>query len=132
MSTANFVTMRDFDLYAIDLEYPAEYPDFLDLLYALDLDNRNSDLDFHRIHVVPGYYCGDQVFVETLDSFRDFDDDDADYFLGMTRRVLLEKYDAEIEEIRRWMEKTLPALGFVKLRCVGVYSNGEAVYEIAA
>lgn len=131
MATANFYTMENFDLYAIDLEMPDQYWDFLDILDALNLDKLNLEMRFHKIHTLPGYYSGDQIFVETLDNFREFDDDESDYFFGIPRDEMLEQYEREIREIREWMAETLPPLGFQKLAIFARFDNGETIYTAA-
>ena len=48
----------------------------------------------------------------------------------MCRSIAIRKYKAEINRINK---KLLPLfekeLGFDHIRCIGVFSNGEAIYE---
>ena len=194
MSTVNFVTMEDFDLYVYDdakferyvcpdcgvfpyeeegrytcpicecsTEYPEEEGAYLEFS-PLDretwwnntqeeLDTLNDDLRFFELRLVSGYFCDSQIAVLPktdaeigdqgfyMGSYRydatpeysphNLDNDDTRYYWDLCRSEAIRKYDAEARKVRRWMGSNLPGMGFDRIVCVGVFSNGEAVYEIA-
>ena len=169
MSTPNFRTQPQFDLYATDdtfLIYPyvidPNTDDFLideDGNYLIDYDAEpmfdsdyfneclnytdtylNSKLDFFRIDFKDGHYSGVQTYIQP--KYQDFDPldwlkypqyyDNSDLFkeFGHNTYILKRKINKEISLINN---KLLPELAkmyfFFKIKCVGFFSNGEAIYE---
>lgn len=93
----------------------------------------NEELDFHKVTVESGYYCGVQFYVEEqfngFDKMEDMDNEDAQYYYGMCRSKMLRKYETECNKIRRGLFKAMEELGLIQLACVARFSNGEAMYE---
>lgn len=180
MSTPNFYTQKNFDLYvksfeAISLEeYEAEefqYDDYLypeyqvavsdewkkhileksyngtmefwnetfyeDIFEGYDgfkslMEEFNDSLIFHELTFKSGYYEGVQIFMEEKEEVPYYlDNEDCHYYYDMCRSVAIKKYDAEINKINKWMKKIATQYGWKKLNCLGIFSNGEAVYEYA-
>lgn len=137
MGACNYVTQKDFDLYIIE-EVGNETYEELELIYneakrlAASL---NNELIFYKIIITEGYYVGLQTFVEQTDwdyynNVKDMDNDTCNYYFGMCRSKAIRKHNAEVNRINK---KLLPLfqkeLGFEHIRCIGVFSNGEAIYE---
>lgn len=168
MSTPNFKTQRDFDLYVTDnfVVYPYELDENDDYVldengdYIVNYDvepyfdnsyfdecknytdnNLNSKLRFFTISFEDGYYQGVQTFIEPKHP-NDFDALDfleyPQYYdpqqlfkeFGYNTYILKRKILAEINLINNTL---LPQLkqhySFDKICCVGIFSNGEAIYE---
>lgn len=98
----------------------------------------NEGLTYHRVNVSGGYYSGFQFVVEEIhgrqfdlskDSKYCIDNEDAWYHFGKCRSRVLREADAEKRKIRKWLEKVAVDYGYDILVCVGVFSNGEALYE---
>ena len=96
MGTCNFCTMKNFNLYALVLEdLDQDDDDIIDLLYEdyereinAELEKLNEKLLFHKVTIKAGYYEGFQLYVECehdLDKYKDYDDDDCDYYFDMSR-----------------------------------------------
>ena len=166
MSTPNFKTQRDFDLYVTDnfVVYPYELDENDD--YVLDengdyvinydvepyfdnsyfdecknyTDKLNARLDFFNIDFKDGHYTGVQTFINPQTSEFDALDflDNPQYYdtkelfaeFGVNSYILKRKILAEIKHINNDL---LPELAkmycFDKIKCVGIFSNGEAIYE---
>lgn len=157
MGTCNYISQNNFDLYVIsyevDEEYIKEYEEvngyefdeewdcqiFYEDIYreAERLANKlNEELMFYQIEIRSGYYDGLQTIIQGTDwydSYYDIEDvsnDDCHYYFDMCRSKAIRKHNAEVNKINK---KLLPLfekeLGFDHIRCIGVFSNGEAVYE---
>lgn len=157
MGTCNYISQNNFNLYVIsyevDEEYIKEYEEengyefdeewdcqiFYEDIYreAERLANKlNEELMFYQIEIRSGYYDGLQTIIQPTDWYHaynnveDISNDDCHYYFDMCRSKALRKHKAEINKINR---KLLPLfekeLGFDHIRCIGVFSNGEAVYE---
>jgi hypothetical protein len=143
MGTCNYTTQKGFDLYTFDTEYINE------LQYELDItdtyreatqlaDILSEDLIFHRIEIGSGYYSGIQTLIDHLewhnyyDTIEDMDNSDCQYYFDMCRSKAIAKYYAEINKINNKILPKFKELGFEHIRCVGVFSNGEAIYERVA
>ena len=177
MSTPNFRTQEDFDLYCYnewdisqeqidDMREANEYSEdisddtikgwiaednvrFLeeDFPYALKecTEELNRELNFYEIELKGGYYGGVQFYVSIKDKefspysdtlseiFEWVDNEETRYYYDMCLSEFKRKIKSEINFINK---KYLPLLakrtGFKRYRCVGVFSNGEAVYELAS
>ena len=146
MGTCNYISQADFDLYTIeynvDEEYIKEYEEINECEFDEEWDSQifyediyreaerlanklNEELIFYQIDIKDGYYCGLQTIIKGTDW--------NDYYFDMCRSKALRKHQAEINKINR---KLLPLfekeLGFDHIRCIGVFSNGEAIYERVA
>ena len=141
MSTPNFYN-DPFGLYVADPndEYANEFLGQADLDCACT--EATNELKrkpiFMDITLEPGYYDGVQLrvipsyLVKEYGTPADQDNDLCQYNFGMCRSVAMRKFESE----KKWIKKKLlptvaRCLGFRKLNCVGVFSNGEAVYQWA-
>ena len=138
MGACNYITQSDFDLYITE-EVGNETYDELEFIYreADRLASRlNKELTFYRITIIDGYYYGLQTHVKFKDGpdysydIEELNNEDCQYYFGMCRSKAIRKYKAEVNKINK---KLLPLfekeLGFDHIRCIGVFSNGEAIYE---
>lgn len=168
MSTPNFETQREFDLYVTDnfVVYPYELDENDDYVldengdYVINYDvepffdhsyfdecknytdnNLNSKLRFFTISFEDGYYQGVQTFIEPkypndfdaldfLEYLQYYDTKELFTEFGVNSYILKRQILAEITLIN---DKLLPQLkqhySFDKICCVGIFSNGEAIYE---
>lgn len=153
MSTPNYKTQKDFDLYVSYMTMPIldedgnetdeyEFDDMLcDLIQSFIDDKLNKQLKFFDITLESGYYDGVQSYVvprkiyygddsfDFIDYYEDYDGKDVYAYFGYNKHVLKQKILKEIKFIN---EKLLPQLKdytFEQIKCVGIFSNGEAVYE---
>lgn len=95
------------------------------------MENFNDELTFHEITFKYGYYEGVQLYVEEKDNPHELDNDDCNYYYDMCRSKAIRKYDAEIRKINKWMDKVATEYGWRELHCLGIFSNGEAIYQYA-
>lgn len=157
MGTCNYITQKDFDLYTIEYSRPTQEEienfiiatgemfdeDFDTEIFYYDMyqdaerlaDRINKELIFYKIEIGCGYYDGIQTFVDQTDwnyynDVEDMDNHACKYYFGMCRSKAIRKHNAEVNRINK---KLLPLfqkeLGFDHIKCVGVFSNGEAIYE---
>lgn len=157
MGTCNYITQSDFDLYTIEYSKPTQEEienfiiatgemfdeDFDSELFYHDIYNEakwlatslNNELIFYKIRIECGYYCGLQTIIDQTDwdyynDVKDMDNDACKYYFGMCRSKAIRKHNAEVNRINK---KLLPLfkkkLGFNHIKCIGVFSNGEAIYE---
>jgi hypothetical protein len=116
--------------------------DFEELEYQLSEEKQTKyrPLEFFEIKYKSGYYVGVQLYVEHKYYIKDyisedfekfFDNDDFHYVFGECKSKVLKRYQAEIKRINKVI---LPyyakRLFMIKLNLIGVFSNGEAVYEV--
>ena len=95
------------------------------------MEDFNDTLTFHELRFYSGYYEGAQIYVEEKENPYELDNDDCHYYYDMCRSKAIRKYDAEIRKINKWMDKVATQHGWKELICLGVFSNGEAVYQYA-
>lgn len=95
------------------------------------MEDFNNTLIFHEITFKSGYYDGVQLYVEEKENPHELDNDDCKYYYDMCRSQAIRKYDAEINKINRFMDKVASQYGWKELHCLGIFSNGEAIYEYA-
>ena len=102
----------------------------------------NDTLRFFSVSLQSGYYCDCQLRVrpaQTSNSTsrhddceewnpRNLDNYECNYYFDMCRSRAIRAYDAEVRKVNRFLKKAANDLGMVQLACVGVFSNGEAVY----
>lgn len=158
MSTPNFYNQKNFKLYIQSFEamtmeeFEAEYDSneydydeemqFLENLFYEDIfddadgfksimEDFNDNLIFHEIKFKSGYYDGVQLYVEEKNSPYELDNEDCNYYYDMCRSKAIRKYDAEIRKINKWMDKIATQYGWRELICLGIFSNGEAIYRYA-
>lgn len=90
----------------------------------------NKELDFFKVTVESGYYSGLQFFVDSdKDSPEEMDNEDCQYYFGKCRSKAIRACNSEIRRINKWLVKQGEELGLTELICIGVFSNGEAVYS---
>lgn len=170
MSTCNFRTMDDFDLWVIDDETLCnfwlgkefieerkeefndedfEYDPTDDMWLAWetllediqsDFDDLKSHLEWYKIELKNGYYEGAQFYIDTdycgINDKADWlqskpliwDDEECLSEFGLTRQQTIEMIENEKKLINEFLENT-KNYGFYKIGCIGVFSNGEAVYK---
>lgn len=158
MSTPNFYNQQNFKLYiksfepmteeeyeAEDFEYYDSYEEAMeaereifyeDIFEGYDgfnelMEKFNDTLIFHKLELRGGYYDGVQLYVEEKDDPNELDNDDCRYYYDMCRSQAIRKYEAEIRKINKWMDKVATQYGWEELICLGIFSNGEAVYAYA-
>lgn len=157
MGTCNYISQNNFDLYIteyeVDEEYIKEYEEENECEFDIEFDSElfyedtyreaerlanklNEELMFYQIEIRSGYYDGLQTIIQPTDWYdgynnvEDISNDDCNYYFDMCRSKAIRKYKAEVNKInRRILPKFKKQLGFEHIRCVGVFSNGEAVYE---
>ena len=95
------------------------------------MEEFNNELTFHELTFKSGYYDGVQLFVEEKDNPHELDNEDCNYYYDMCRSKAIRKYDAEIRKINKWMDKVAVQYGWRELHCLGIFSNGEAIYQYA-
>ena len=117
--------------------YEREYRDITDnFSETIDdiLHTLKRELQFFKITLKDGYYCGLQFYVEETGNMRyicveDVDNEETRYYYDMCKSEFLRKYYSEINFINK---KLLPKLAkffsFEEYYCRGIFSNGEAVY----
>ena len=159
MGTANFITQDRFDLYVTDYEAPSKndlieqgyteeeaenydysfdleifYDDIqreFDILLPILEKKLRKPLQYHEVKLKGGYYSGVQLFVnETNENPHDLDNEDTHYYFGMCRSKAIKEYEADVQRVRKLMDMIAKELHFMRLGCVGVFSNGEAIYHI--
>lgn len=95
------------------------------------MEDFTDTLVFHKLDFKSGYYTGMQIYVEETENPHELDNEDCNYYFDMCRSKAIRKYDAEIRKINRWLDKVAVEYGWRELYCVGIFSNGEAVYKYA-
>ena len=142
MSTANFTTMDNFDLWVYEPSFCGDLPENpdewdYDIAYKAFEANFESTpkpkTDFFDISLKSGYYNGVQIYVDYKPDLCDpeyMTNDDTQYFLDLPLSVAKRKHEAEIRRIQKWLAR-LGRIGAVKLIAVARFSNGEQWYERA-
>lgn len=135
MGAPNFEKQKMFDLYVIpSFDEEVDFDMFQDILDSIncDLATESEELEFFMVGVVGGRYEGLQVLIEPL--YHDFDPQDewsCKYFYEDDIDNVARRY---VEEIVKINNKLLPKIArthdLVKLRVVGTFSNGDAIYEL--
>ena len=130
------ITKRMRDEYAESI-YEREYRDITDnFSETIDdiLHTFKRELQFFKITLKNGYYCGLQFYVEEKGNMayidvENIENEETRYYYDMCKSEFLRKYYSEINFINK---KLLPKLAkffsFEEYYCGGIFSNGEAVY----
>lgn len=150
MSTPNFRTQKDFPLFVAEYE-PPTYDEWLANYYDKDIDSddsveswrqceeeqlnfwyedfpyevqpmidrENKGLQWFKIQLQGGYYSGLQLYVIERDCPCDDEEEDK------------KSYKEEIKTVNERLRKIASEYGFTELVCVGIFSNGEAIYQEA-
>ena len=158
MSTPNFYMQDNFDTYVIDFEpltdeeieqyeadndceYSAEADE--EFFYEDEISNykwlvkeflkkHNKELKYFKPDLQSGYYAGIQTYIEQQQEYlpEELDNDDCHYYYDCCRSKAIRECQSEINFINN---KLLPYIrdnsSFNKINCIGVFSNGEAIYE---
>lgn len=132
MSTCNFYNQKDIDLWVIDSPDDEDTEFFWDDL-QIEFNHiiKSIDLTFYKIKLKGGYYAGAQVFFEEIQNPHELDNYDCKYYFNLYKSQAVKKYDAELKRISKKILPKFKDIGFFKINCIGVFSNGEAIYELA-
>lgn len=105
-----------------------------------EFDDLKSHLEWYKIELKSGYYEGAQFYISTdylgIDERADWlpskpliwDDEECELQFGLTKEETKKMIENEKKLINQFLEESKD-YGFFKIGCVGVFSNGEAVYE---
>jgi len=152
MATSNFITQKDFDLYATTIfdtteeEYYEQGLDYVFEELQNEINEINDKLDFFKITLKSGYYAGIQTFVEQRNKYNEYDEplyivdnydnldkyDSKDIYktYGYNKYILKRKIEKEIKLINnKYLKSLQPIYDFDCYRVVGRFSNGETIYE---
>ena len=126
------------DLHDADVEYDWLREDDLCADVKRDMDEINKDLCFFEVGLASGYYVGVQFDVSFKKTYygneldpEEMDNEDAHYYYDCCRSVMLRKYERERRKLGKKLAELAEYHGFEEIVCVGIFSNGEAVYERA-
>lgn len=142
------ITQSDIYNYAIDL-YQLECNDLIFRFnYYKDriLSKYKHQLKFFDITLKDGYYYGLQFYIEPQDYLQDFfydfnrynfydwlkdiSNEDTQYYFNECRSVIIRQLVSEINFInKKILPKLAKELDFTGAKLIGVFSNGEGVYE---
>ena len=92
------------------------------------------ELQFFKITLKDGYYCGLQFYVEETGNMayidvENVDNEDTKYYYDMCKSEFLRKYYSEINFInKKLMPQLAKFFSFEEYYCGGIFSNGEALY----
>ena len=104
-----------------------------DFVYCVNtkIEKLNRGLTFHKVSIESGYYTGLQFYVEEEHDLEryEYDNDDCEWNFGMSRSRAYCMFYAERLKIQKRLAELAYEHGMDELFCVGVFSNGEAVYE---
>lgn len=161
MATANYMTMKNFPLFAREFTFEIkcckhcglyqnsdndvceecggelEEETFVDEIDAHEVvsdiesrieDDVNGSLIFHKISILPGYYCGVQFYVETMDDPTEMDNEDCRYYFDMYRSVAIRRYNSEVNRVCRILRKLAKEYGFDELYLRAVFGDGAVLY----
>lgn len=132
MGTCNFYNQHNFDLWVIDADGDDDEFFWDDL--QLDFDHELKampDLIFHKLSLKSGYYSGVQILVDEIENPNDLDNYDCKNTFDLCKSQAVRLYNAEVERINKKILPKFKEAGFFKINCVGVFSNGEAIYAKA-
>lgn len=95
------------------------------------LHEANRTLLFYKISLQDGHYTGVQFYVEEEHNPNDYDNGECRYYFEMYRSVAIRRYDSESNKVDKILRMLASEYGFQKVFCHAIFSNGEAIYEIA-
>jgi len=106
--------------------------------YSDEAADFSKTLKYYTVSVESGYYDGWQFWVEQNDGLElnpespdCIDNEDAHYYFDECRSKVLRQANSERNKIQKWLKKWVDKKMIYELVCVGVFSNGEAVYDEA-
>lgn len=106
------------------------------------LDELNDSLEWYKVELKSGYYDGVQIYIKTewlgIDEIATWlpnrplvwDDEECELEFGLNREETIAMIEEEKKKINAFL-KNMEWFGFYKINCIGVFSNGEAIYEKA-
>ena len=118
-----------------ELRYDDLETDFLCDEVRESMGEINKELDFFEIGLKSGYYTGVQFTVKFKKHWgceidpEELDNEDAHYYFDCCRSVMLRRYERERRKLGKKLAVIAADNGFEEIRCVGIFSNGEAIYE---
>lgn len=153
MSTPNFETMENFPLYVwqlnrmpkqeeleendmteqeyIEMEYSDQYEN---MKYTIQDLVKKNPLQFHKIEIKDGHYVGIQLYVDDEnDGYglpTDHDNESCRIIWDMCRSKAIRAYNSEVNKVKRILKKIADLTGLTEIECMGVFSNGEAIYSV--
>lgn len=92
------------------------------------IESFNETLTFFKVVLRDGHYRGVQTLVECENDPHELDNYWCRYYWDLCRSRAIRKHEAEERRVVKYL-KHLKNEGFDELVCVGIFSNGEAVYE---
>lgn len=154
MATCNFCTMDNFDLYVIGdediikqwFEEDENVVSYEELSFAWDcwwidnekygisedIDTLNDELRWYHVELKSGYYEGVQIYVDTeWCNIGTWSEEDCQDEFELTKKETMCMILEEQKKINAWLAEVATMYGFRKLDCLGVFSNGEAIYAYA-
>lgn len=146
MSTANYKELEhDLPFYVLETSELEDWElsDIYDQVSSW-LDQVNlQELTLFELSCESGYYTGMQLYAKirsphfsgtySREELQELDDDDAYWlFECNTASELMELYEKERQYIAQLFELVASDYGFIHIRCIGRFSNGEAIYEEAS
>lgn len=155
MSTPNFITQSYFDLYLSDttdwndFDYEfikREFDDEKEILLNHYKKYRKYGLNYLDIELKCGYYTGLQFYItpskylkgyDNGEFYRDiykwieqFSNEDTWYIDSCNKSIFKKHFESEMNFVnKKLLPRLAKVLGFEKYKCIGVFSNGEAIYE---
>jgi hypothetical protein len=109
MATPNFRHMKDFPLFVCG---DAQYDDYFARELVDDIKLFNKQFYWYQISVISGYYEGIQLYVELAN--------EPDNVNELTLEKVL---------VKEKLKELADNYGMKEIRVVGIFSNGEAIYE---
>ena len=96
-----------------------------------NIERLNDGLLFHKVAIESGYYTGLQFYVEAEHDLEEYeyDEDDCQWNFDMSRSRAHCMFYSERVKLRTKLAELAHYHGMDELFCIGVFSNGEAVYE---
>lgn len=145
MSTANFRELEhDLPFYVLDTSELDEWDqsDIYDQVSSWLNQVNDEELNLFELSIISGYYTGLQLFAQVRphrsrytysgSELEDFDDEDSYCLFGYEdHNELMLVYEKERQYIAQLFEQVAADYGFIHIRCIGHFSNGEALYEEA-
>ena len=151
MSTPNFETMRNFPLFIWEVqtpeqaeldEYEMDETDYIQMeyddqtMYMKEVIKELTDktpLQFHDIEIKSGYYSGLQLYVNDNKDGYGIPEENDNYTCNMVwntcRSKAIRAYKSEVNKVKKILKEIAKRTGMTQLECIGIFSNGEAVYR---
>lgn len=95
-----------------------------------EINKLNDTLKWYKVELKSGYYNGVQIYVDTKwYDISNWDDEDCDVEFDLNKADTIKMIDCEKNNINEWFKEIPKQYGFEELICLGVFSNGEAIYK---